>query len=544
MPLPNWVYNQSSLPPWMQTPAPPPNPRPAPPSPQGMPGPILGNGNSPGISNPNFLPRTPWNPATSAIPFGTPTYNHNPTPLVSQNNNTNPGMVGMLPPGHAGSNVPAPQMQVPQYRPPTYEPPTFENYSGAPPQFSEPTFEQYSRSPLQYVDPQFENSPTIQNPSTSGLDNQYAQLMAQLQGKMSQPGVQFNPFTPEKQQYSQSSELTNAIEMIRSLAESGGYSEGDKADLRARGVSPIRSVYSNAMQDLDRTRALQGGYSPNHTAATAKLTRELADRIAGQTTNVNADIADKVAQGKMQMAPQLGNITSHVNDLINSISGSNVNASNEAGMFNTTGQFNADVTNQSNQNQLMGMIQQLFGTGADIQGRNADRAVNIAGLNQQSVNSRNQNALARATGQNQFNMQGRELDQQGVESRNRNALDLSNSRNSFNMQGRELDQRAVDSRNQNAATTAASRNQFNMQGSELNQQMQQFLQRMGLDTAQMNQTGNIANQRNMLDYAQLNQAGNRDTQSNELDWARLNQQGGLGLIQALMQLMGQQQGRA
>lgn len=503
MPLPNWVYNQSSLPPWMQTPAPPPNPRVAPPPPQGMPGAVTGGVPSPGIPRTNFFPTNSPGSTTMGGTLFQGQYIQPPSTMQpgNPNNNTNPGMVGLLPPGHPGSNVPAPQMQVPAYQPPTFQEPTFQ----------EPTFEQYPGAPSQYVDPTFENSPTIQNPSTSGLDAQYAQMMAQLQGRMNQPGVQFNPFTPKEQVYSQSPELTNAIQMIRELAETGGYSESDKSNIRARGVSPIRSVYSNAMQDLDRTRALQGGYSPNHTAATAKLTRELADRIAGQTTNVNADLAEKVAQGKMAMAPQLGNITSHVNDLINSISGSNVNTANQAGMFNTTGQFNADVTNQSNQNQLMGMIQQLFGTGADISSRNADRAVNVAGLNQQGVNDRNQNALARASGQNQFNLSTREMDQRGVESRNRNALDLSNARNSFNMQGNEL-----------------------------SQQMRQFLSRLGLDTAQMNQTGNIANQRNALDLAQLNQTGNRDAQGNQLDWARLEQQGGLGLIQALMEMMGQQ----
>lgn len=467
MALPSWVYNQTSLPPWMRAPAPPPNPRPAPPPPQGMPGVVTGIGNYPGIPRTNYFP-TSSGPQTPEVLYGTPP----PSTMQPGNgNNTNPGMVGMLPPGHPGSNVPAP----------TFQEPTFENYPGAPPQ---------------YVDPQFENSPPIQNPSTSGLDAQYAQLMGQLQGRMNQPGVQFNPFTPKEQVYSQSPELTNAIQMIRELAETGGYSESDKSNIRARGVSPIRSVYANAMQNLDRSKALQGGYSPGYTAATSKLTRELADRIAGQTTNVNADLAEKVAQGKMQMAPQLGNITGHVNDLINQISGQNVDTANQAGMFNTTGKFNADVTNRSNENQIMGMIQQLFGTGADISGRNADRAVNVAGLNQQGVNDRNQNALARASGRNQFNLSTREMDQRGVDSRNQNALSASNARN-----------------------------QFNMQGAELSQQMRQFLQRMGLDTAELNQRGALAGQ------------------GNELDWARLNQQGGLGLIQALMEMM-QQQGRA
>lgn len=459
MALPSWVYNQTSLPPWMRAPAPPPNPRPVPPPPQGMPGVVTGGVSSPGIPRINYFP-TSSGSQTPQVLYGTPPPATVQPPINP--NNTNPGMVGMLPPGHPGNNVPAPSFQAPTFEGPgAFQTPTFEDdssiYAGL-------------------------------NPNT-GLNGQYSQLMSQFQNLLTQPQQQFTPFTPKEQQYSQSPELTNAIQMIRELAETGGYSESDKSNIRARGISPIRSVYANAMQNLDRSKALQGGYSPGYTAATSKLTRELADRIAGQTMNVNADLAEKVAQGKMQMAPQLGNITGHVNDLINSISGKNVDTSNEAGMFNSKMGFDVGQANLSNKNQLLGMIQQLFGTGADIMSRDADRAVNVAGLRQR-----------------------------GIQDRNANALSASNARNQFNTQNREITNRA-------ASDTANSRNQFNMQGAELSQQMQQFLQRMGLDTAELNQRGALAGQ------------------GNELDWARLEQQGGLGLIQALMQMMSQQ-GRA
>lgn len=524
MALPSWVYNQSSLPPWMLNPQAAQGARPpVVPQPVGQ-NAIYRPGPSPGIVSPNFFGGTTTGGATSGTNRFDQQGNWIPGPTtmqggaVPQNNNTNPGMVGLLPPGHAGSNVPLP----------AYSAPTFENYPTGGGQFNSPTFENYPTGGGQFQSPTFEDDSGIYaglggpNP----MNSQYTQLMQQLQQMMGQPGIKFNPYKAEEQKYTQDPELTNAIAMIRSLAESGGYSEQDKSELRARDVSPIRSVYANAQQGLDRTRALQGGYSPNHTAATSKLARELSDRIAGQTTNVNADIADKVAQGKMAMAPQLGNITSHVNDLINSISGSNVNARNEAGMFNTTGQFNTDVANQGNQNQLMGMIQQLFGTGASMASSDADRNVNIAGMRQRGISDRNANALSLSNARNQFDLSNRDLTQRGVESRNRNALDLSNAQNQFSMNNRELEQRGISDRNRNALDLSNSRNSFNQQNSQMSQQMQQFLQRMGLDTAQMNQ------------------AGNRDAQGNQLDWARLEQQGGLGLIQALMQMMQQQGGRA
>lgn len=493
MPLPSWVYNQTILPPWMTQQTAVRNPPRIPLSPQGMPGVAVGPGNSPGMSNRSFFPtNTPGSTTSGGRYTQTGQYIQPPStmqPGVGGNTQiqpqqqsqppnftTNQGMVGLLPANYytGGGNTGSMEST---------------------PQFAESEYEDDSGI-LSQLTSQLSG---MQSP----LNSEYAGIMAQLQAAMQRPGQRHTPFVPEEQKYSQSAELTNAIEMIRQLAESGGYSEEDKSNLRARGVSPIRSVYANAQQNLDRSKALQGGYSPGHTAATTKMARELSDKIAGQTTNVNADIADKVAQGKMAMAPHLGNITSHVNDLINSIAGTNVGARNTAGMFNTRQEFDVNQANNQNQNQLLGMIQNLFGTNADITGRNADRAVNVAGLGQRSIENRNQNRLATSTARNTFNTQNRELSQQMQQFMQRMGLDTA-----------DLNARVGQNNIQN-----------NMQGRELDQNMQQFLQRMGLDTAQMNQQGNQANQRN------------------NFDWAQLNQQGGLELIQALMQLMGQQ-GRA
>lgn len=443
MALPSWVYNQTSLPPWITGTAPPvrgnvPQTRGVPLTQPGIVGGV-GSGRVLGAGSASRVLPQPRTPPPYQQPFGQPVVSsmQGQTPVRTEQMGTNTGMDGLLP------RAPMPQ-------------------------FQEPSFESYGAEPAYEDDSSIYAGLGGPNP----LSGQYGQLMQQLQGMMSQRGMTHTPFIPKEQVYSQSPELTNAIAMIKQLAESGGYSEDDKSELRARGVSPIRSVYANAQQGLDRSKSLQGGYSPGHTAATSKLARELSDRIAGQTTNVNADIADKVAQGKMAMAPQLGNITSRVNDAINEISGRNVASGNEAGMFNTKMDFDVNQANRGNQNTLMGMIQQLFGTGVDIAGRDADRNVNIAGLRQRGTENRNQ-----------FNMQNRELNQRGVESRNRNTLDLSGQRNQFNAGNRDS-----------------------------SQQMQQFMQRLGLDTRNANQ-------------------------GNEFNWAQLEQQGGLGLIQALMQGM-------
>ena len=89
------------------------------------------------------------------------------------------------------------------------------------------------------------------------------------------------------------------------LAATGGYSEQDKSQLRERGVSPIRSIYASANRDVDRQKAIQGGYSPNYGAVKAKMARDLSQDIGDRVTAVNAGIAQNVAQNRVSLAPAL-----------------------------------------------------------------------------------------------------------------------------------------------------------------------------------------------------------------------------------------------
>ena len=107
-------------------------------------------------------------------------------------------------------------------------------------------------------------------------------------------------FTFDRVNYERdTSTFGKAIEGYTNFADTGGYSSQDIQELRARGISPIRSAYSNAMQGIDRQRALQGGYSPNYTAAAAQMQRELPQQLSDATTNVNAGLADAIRQGKL-----------------------------------------------------------------------------------------------------------------------------------------------------------------------------------------------------------------------------------------------------
>lgn len=93
--------------------------------------------------------------------------------------------------------------------------------------------------------------------------------------------------------------LTSAIGGYQNFANTGGFSPQDIQDIRARAIGPTRSIYSSAQSNIDRQRALQGGYSPNYTAATAKMARDLSQQISDANVNANASIAQMIQQGKL-----------------------------------------------------------------------------------------------------------------------------------------------------------------------------------------------------------------------------------------------------
>lgn len=93
-----------------------------------------------------------------------------------------------------------------------------------------------------------------------------------------------------------------AFQNIAGLAQTGGYSPTDISNIRERGISPIRSIYAGAQREMERGRALQGGYSPNLPAVRAKMAREMSESISGRTTDINAQLAQQIAQNRMEMA--------------------------------------------------------------------------------------------------------------------------------------------------------------------------------------------------------------------------------------------------
>lgn len=86
---------------------------------------------------------------------------------------------------------------------------------------------------------------------------------------------------------------------FQDFAKTGGFSAADLANIRARAVSPVRAIYANAQQNVNRQRALQGGYSPGFGVLQARMAREQGQGISDASTNAEAAIAEMVQQGKL-----------------------------------------------------------------------------------------------------------------------------------------------------------------------------------------------------------------------------------------------------
>jgi hypothetical protein len=221
---------------------------------------------------------------------------------------------------------------------------------------------------------------------------QYAKL-SQLP-QMQNPGT----YSPQMYNYKPTADFQSAMSNLKNLSETGGYSEQDINNLRERGISPIRSVYANAQRNVDRQRALAGGYSPSYNATSAKMAREMSDQIANQVTNVNAGLAERIAQNKLGIAPTYASAAGQENQLSSGYGAKNVDTANEAQRFNLEmplkiGQYNQGLSGAA-LNALQGMTS-LYGTTPAMSSLFGNQALNayqlqnqITQQNKQSDNQR------------------------------------------------------------------------------------------------------------------------------------------------------------
>lgn len=205
------------------------------------------------------------------------------------------------------------------------------------------------------------------------------------QGAAGQQGT-YNPTTSP---YQQTNDVTQSLAGLNELSRTGGYSDQGIADLRARGVSPLRSIYAGANRDIDRQRSLQGGYSPNYGALKSKMARDMSESIGGQMTKINADIAQNVATNRM-------GATANYNQGANTESGlRHQTGLANANIMNQAGQFNAAAKTDNTKNTL-GAIQgmtSLYGTTPALSNLFGSQAMQGSQLQNQITSGQNQQGL-------------------------------------------------------------------------------------------------------------------------------------------------------
>lgn len=166
------------------------------------------------------------------------------------------------------------------------------------------------------------------------------------------------PYNVTNANYSVSPYFTQAYGNLANLSQTGGITPQEQSDLRERGISPIRAVYGNAQREAARGQVLSGGYSPNAAAIRAKMAREMSDRLSGAVTNVNADIAGRVQQGRLSSSGQLGTLGAGENEIRNRFGLENAQAANRAAEFGAT----QSLTNRDRDLRALEGMRSLYGT--------------------------------------------------------------------------------------------------------------------------------------------------------------------------------------
>ena len=220
----------------------------------------------------------------------------------------------------------------------------------------------YDRIMAQYADlaKNFKDNPLSSSPITS---SPIAPSSSVAPNSAASNPVAYSPTMAQTTPYAQSSDVTKSLSDLSNLADTGGYSEADKADIRARDVSPTRSIYANAQQSMERSKALSGGYSPNFNATTASMTRAEADQIGAINTNANAGIAQNVASNRLAAAPAYAGAAGSANaakaaadqkntDIINQINADNATRQTQTGEFNTSAENQINEANAARQAQV------------------------------------------------------------------------------------------------------------------------------------------------------------------------------------------------
>ena len=174
---------------------------------------------------------------------------------------------------------------------------------------------------------------------------------------------------------------------LTNIENTGGYTDADIANERARGNAGIASTYSNLGDQLTKQRIASGQLGPGWSSAGFKLARQGAQDVAGQAQKTEADIHDKVTQNKLAAGTTLGQL---------GLGTAQLQSQNTLTGYNDAGQLDV-AKNQAIQDawDKAGKL----GLGRQAQIDAATKAA--ADIDEQTQSTMNQTRLGAASGQSQ-----------------------------------------------------------------------------------------------------------------------------------------------
>lgn len=193
----------------------------------------------------------------------------------------------------------------------------------------------------------------------------------------------------------------NSYAGFTEFSNTGGYSPADIANMRARGIGPVRSAYANAERELMRQRSLQGGYSPNAIAGLIRMAREQGQSAADATQNVEALLAAERQKGRLAGLTGMSGIeTSRLGaDLqvaqFNAQQRANAAAANAAMAESAAGRRSAaSAASAANRMSALGNAAELYGTTPGMSQLFGNQALQAVGMGSQFGNNMVQNEIA------------------------------------------------------------------------------------------------------------------------------------------------------
>lgn len=90
--------------------------------------------------------------------------------------------------------------------------------------------------------------------------------------------------------------------VFEEFSKTGGYSDADKANIRARGTSGVPAMYGRMKDEADRFASVQGGYGPGRAALMSRMGRDQAGAASEASRNAEMGINEAVRTGRMSAA--------------------------------------------------------------------------------------------------------------------------------------------------------------------------------------------------------------------------------------------------